>query len=163
MPKRSAGLLPYRIRDRVVEVLIGHPGGPFWASKDDGAWSILKGEYADGEDPWETAQREFTEETGLAPPAGPRIDFEPVRQPSGKVLTAFAVRGDFDITDISDARSNTFEIEWPRGSGRMREFPEVDRVQWFSVAQARDKLLTGHRVILDRLMAVAALSDLREG
>ena len=78
MPKRSAGLLPYRIHDGVVEVLIGHPGGPFWASKDDGAWSILKGEYADGEDPWEAAQREFTEETALAPPAGPRIDFEPV-------------------------------------------------------------------------------------
>ena len=157
MPKRSAGLVPYRIRDRIVEVLIGHPGGPFWASKDDGAWSILKGEYVDGEDPWETAQREFTEETGLAPPAGPRIDFEPVRQRSGKVLTVFAVRGD---VDISDARSNTFEIEWPRGSGRMGEFPEIDRVQWFSVAQARDKLLAGHRVILDRLMA--SLSDMRE-
>jgi predicted NUDIX family NTP pyrophosphohydrolase len=159
MPKRSAGLLPYRIHDGVVEVLIGHPGGPFWASKDDGAWSILKGEYADGEDPWEAAQREFTEETALAPPAGPRIDFEPVRQPSGKVLTAFAVRGD---VDISDARSNAFEIEWPRGSGRMRKFPEIDRVQWFSVAQARDKLLAGQRVILNRLMADAALSDMRE-
>jgi predicted NUDIX family NTP pyrophosphohydrolase len=159
MPKRSAGLLPYRIHDGVVEVLIGHPGGPFWASKDDGAWSILKGEYTDGEDPWEAAQREFTEETALAPPAGPRIVFEPVRQPSGKVLTAFAVRGD---VDISDARSNTFEIEWPRGSGRMREFPEIDRVQWFSVARARDKLLAGQRVMLDRLMADAALSDMRE-
>ena len=88
MPRHSAGLLPYRVRDDVVEVLIGHPGGPFWAKKDDGAWSILKGEYVDGEDPWEVAQREFTEETGLAPPAGPRIDFEPVRQPSGKVLTS---------------------------------------------------------------------------
>src|ERR1700741_5528818 len=110
MPKRSAGLLPYRIRDRVGQVLIGHPGAPFWASKDDGAWSILKGEYIDGEDPWETAQREFTEETGLAPPAGPRIDFEPVRQARGKVLIAFAVRGDVDVTD---AQSNTFEIEGP--------------------------------------------------
>jgi predicted NUDIX family NTP pyrophosphohydrolase len=158
MPKRSAGLLPYRIRDGVVEVLIGHPGGPFWASKDDGAWSILKGEYADSEDPWEAAQREFTEETGLAPPAGPRIDFQPVRQPSGKVLTAFAVRGDVDVSDV---RSNTFAIEWPKGSGRMREFPEIDRVQWFSVARARDKLLTGQRPILDRLMADAALSDMR--
>ena len=149
MPKLSAGLLLYRVRDGVVEVLIGHPGGPFWAKKDDGAWSILKGEYGDGENPWEVAQREFTEETGLAPPAGPRIDFDPVRQPSGKVLTVFAVRGDVDITD---ARSNTFEIEWPKGSGRMREFPEIDRVQWFSVPQARVKLLTGHRPILDRLM-----------
>jgi predicted NUDIX family NTP pyrophosphohydrolase len=157
--KRSAGLLLYRIRDGVVEVLIGHPGGPFWTKKDDGAWSILKGEYGDGEDPWEVAQREFTEETGLAPPAGPRIDFDPVRQPSGKVLTAFAVRGD---VDIADAHSNTFEIEWPRGSGRMREFPEIDRVQWFSLAQARVKLLTGHRAILDQLMAHPDLSGLAE-
>jgi predicted NUDIX family NTP pyrophosphohydrolase len=146
----SAGLLPFRIRDDVVEVLIGHPGGPFWAKKDDGAWSILKGEYVDGEDPWEVAQREFTEETGLAPPAGEPIAFDPVRQPSGKVLTAFAVHGDIDV---GDAHSNTFEIEWPRGSGRMRAFPEIDRVQWFCVAQARAKLLTGHRPILDRLMA----------
>ena len=150
MPKFSAGLLPYRVRDGVVEVLIGHPGGPFWARKDDGAWSILKGEYAEGDDPWEAAQREFIEETGLKPPTGARLEFEPVRQPSGKVLTVFAVNGDVDVTD---ARSNTFEIEWPRGSGRMREFPEIDRVQWFSVAQARVKLLKGHRVILDRLMA----------
>jgi predicted NUDIX family NTP pyrophosphohydrolase len=157
VPPQSAGLLPYRVRDGVVEVLIGHPGGPFWVNKDDGAWSIVKGEYADGEDPWTAAQREFTEETGLMPPAGPRIDFDPVRQPSGKVLTAFAVHGDMDVTN---AQSNTFEIEWPRGSGRMREFPEVDRVQWFSVAEARAKLLKGHRVILDRLMAT--LPALRE-
>ncbi|HEY7050984.1 MAG TPA: NUDIX domain-containing protein [Mycobacterium sp.] len=153
MPKRSAGLLLYRIRDGVTEVLIGHPGGPFWARKDDGAWSILKGEYGDGEEPWDVAQREFFEETGLKPPAGPRLEFEPVRQPSGKVLTAFAVRGDLDVTD---ARSNTFEMEWPKGSGRMREFPEIDRVQWFSVDEARVKLLTGHRVILDRLTAQLA-------
>jgi predicted NUDIX family NTP pyrophosphohydrolase len=132
-----------------VEVLLVHPGGPFWARKDDGAWSILKGEYEDGEDPWAAAQREFTEETGLEPPTGPRIDFEPVRQPSGKVLTAFAVLGDVDVTD---AHSNTFEMEWPKGSGRMREFPEVDRVQWFSASEARTKLLNGHRVILDQLL-----------
>jgi predicted NUDIX family NTP pyrophosphohydrolase len=157
--KRSAGLLLYRIRDDVVEVLIGHPGGPFWAKKDDCAWSILKGEYTDGEDPWDVAQREFTEETGLTAPAGPRIDFDPVRQPSGKVLTIFAVRGDLDITD---AHSNTFEMEWPKGSGQLREFPEVDRVQWFSVAQARVKLLEGHAAILDRLMTQTGLSGLRE-
>jgi predicted NUDIX family NTP pyrophosphohydrolase len=157
--KLSAGLLPYRIRDGVVEVLIGHPGGPFWAKKDDGAWSILKGEYTAGQDPWQAAQREFTEETGLLPPAGPRIDFDPVRQPSGKVLTAFAVRGDLDISDV---HSNTFEIEWPKGSGRLREFPEIDRVQWFSVVQARVKLLKGQRVILDYLMAHSSMSGLRE-
>jgi predicted NUDIX family NTP pyrophosphohydrolase len=157
--KFSAGLLPYRVRDGVVEVLIGHPGGPFWARKDDGAWSILKGEYTDGEEPWDAACREFTEETSLPPPVGPRIDFAPVRQPSGKVLTAFAVLGDVDVTD---ARSNTFEMEWPKGSGHLREFPEVDRVHWYSVAQARVKLLTGHRVILDWLMRDPGLAGLRE-
>ena len=93
MPKLSAGLLLYRVRDGVVEVLIAHPGGPFWARKDDGAWSIPKGEYTPGEDPWAAAQREFEEEVGSAPPAGPRIDLAPVKQPGGKVVTAFAVPG----------------------------------------------------------------------
>jgi len=159
MPQRSAGLLLYRVRDGVAEVLIGHPGGPFWARKDDGAWSIPKGEYTQSEDPWQAAQREFAEEIGLASPAGPCIAFEPVRQPSGKVLTAFAVRGDLDIRN---ARSNTFELEWPRGSGKLRQFPEVDRVGWFSVAQARVKLLKGHLAVLDQLMAHPDLVGLRE-
>lgn len=160
MPKLSAGLLLYRAGDGVVEVLIAHPGGPFWARKDDGAWSIPKGEYDDGEDPWTAAQREFAEELGLPVPDGPRTDFGPVRQPSGKVVTAFAVRADLDTTD---ARSNTFEMEWPRGSGKVREFPEVDRVSWFPVAQARAKLLKGQRVFLDRLMAHPDLAGLSEG
>jgi predicted NUDIX family NTP pyrophosphohydrolase len=160
LPKLSAGVLVYRTRDRVVEVLIAHPGGPFWARKDDGAWSIPKGEYADGDDPWSAAQREFGEELGLPVPAGPRVDFGPLKQPSGKVVTAFAVRGDLDVTD---ARSNTFELEWPKGSGRMREFPEVDRVAWFPVAQARTKLLKGQRAFLDQLMAQPELTGLTEG
>ena len=160
MPKLSAGVLVYRTRDRVVEVLIAHPGGPFWARKDDGAWSIPKGEYADGDDPWSAAQREFGEELGLPVPAGPRVDFGPLKQPSGKVVTAFAVRGDLDVTD---ARSNTFELEWPKGSGRMREFAEVDRVAWFPVAQARTKLLKGQRAFLDQLMARPELTGLTEG
>ncbi|HUB57408.1 MAG TPA: NUDIX domain-containing protein [Mycobacterium sp.] len=160
MPKLSAGLLLYRVRDDVVEVLIGHPGGPYWARKDDGAWSIPKGEYAQGEDPWAAAQREFEEEIGLPPPAGPRIEFPPLKQPSGKIITAFAVRGDLDL---ADAQSNTFELEWPRGSGRVQTFPEIDRVDWFPVARARTKLLSGHRLVLDRLMADASLADLREG
>jgi predicted NUDIX family NTP pyrophosphohydrolase len=160
VPKLSAGLLLHRVRDGVVEVLIGHPGGPFWARKDDGAWSIPKGEYIDDEDPWETAQREFEEEVGLAPPAGPRIDLGAVKQPSGKVVTTFAVQGDVDVTD---AHSNTFELEWPRGSGHVQVFPEVDRVDWFSVALARVKLLKGHRPFLDRLMAQPSLTGLREG
>jgi predicted NUDIX family NTP pyrophosphohydrolase len=160
MPKLSAGVLLYRIRDGVVEVLIAHPGGPFWARKDDGVWSIPKGEYTDGEDPWTVAQREFSEELGLPVPAGPRIDFGPLKQPSGKVVTAFAVQGDLDITD---ACSNTFELEWPKGSGRTQEFPEVDRVGWFSVAQARTKLLKGQRAFLDRLMIDPELAGSAEG
>jgi predicted NUDIX family NTP pyrophosphohydrolase len=159
-PKLSAGVLVHRTRDGVVEVLIAHPGGPFWARKDDGAWSIPKGEYADGDDAWAAAQREFGEELGLPVPDGPRVDFGPLKQPSGKVVTAFAVRGDLDVTD---ARSNTFELEWPKGSGRMREFPEVDRVVWFPVAQARTKLLKGQRAFLDQLMAQPELAELAEG
>lgn len=160
MPKLSAGLLLYRERGGVVEVLIAHPGGPFWARKDDGAWSIPKGEYDDGDDPWSAAQREFSEELGLPVPPGPRIDFGPVKQPGGKVVTAFAIRADLDITET---RSNTFELEWPRGSGRMREFPEIDRVGWFPVAQARRKLLKGQRAFLDRLMTHPDLADSNEG
>ncbi|HXO79230.1 MAG TPA: NUDIX domain-containing protein [Mycobacterium sp.] len=160
MPKLSAGLLLYRIRDGVVEVLIAHPGGPFWARKDDGAWSIPKGEYTQDEDPWAAAQREFEEEVGSVPPAGPRIDLAPVKQAGGKVVTAFAVPGDLDA---ADAHSNTFELEWPRGSGQMRAFPEVDRVEWFPVAQARAKLLKGQLALLDQLMADASLAGLREG
>ena len=149
MPKLSAGLLLYRIAGGDVEVLIGHPGGPFWARKDEGAWSIPKGEYVEGEDPWAVARREFEEETGKPPPEGPRIDFAPVRQPSGKVITAFAVRGDLDL---EGTYSNTFTLEWPKGSGTIREYPEIDRVEWFSVAAARSKLLKGQRPLLDRLL-----------
>ncbi len=160
MPKLSAGVLLYRTNDGVVEVLIAHPGGPFWARRDDGAWSIPKGEYTDGEDPWEVARREFQEELGLAVPAGRRIDFGALKQPSGKVITVFAVEADVDVTD---AHSNTFEIEWPKGSGKLREFPEVDRVGWFTVARARAKLLKGQRPFLDRLMAHPALAGSPEG
>lgn len=148
MPKLSAGLLLFRDHDGVLEVLLGHPGGPFWARKDDGAWSIPKGEYVNGEDPWAAAQREFAEEIGKPVPAGPRIDFEPVRQPGGKLVTAFAVRGDLDP---EGAVSNTFTLEWPRGSGTFKEFPELDRVAWFDLETARTKLLKGQLPLLDRL------------
>ncbi|WP_322860830.1 NUDIX domain-containing protein [Mycobacterium europaeum] len=160
MPKLSAGVLLYRTRDGVVEVLIAHPGGPFWARKDDGAWSIPKGEFADGEDPWVAAQREFSEELGLSVPAGPRLDLGQLKQSGGKVVTAFAVRGDLDVTG---ARSNTFELEWPKGSGTVREFPEVDRVGWFTVAQARAKLLKGQLGFLDRLTAHPDVTASHEG
>jgi predicted NUDIX family NTP pyrophosphohydrolase len=150
MPKLSAGLLLYRVADGVVEVLIGHPGGPFWARKDEGAWSIPKGEYLEDEDPWAAAQREFLEELGKPPPEGPRFDFAPLKQPSGKIITAFAVRGDLDLDGTF---SNTFELEWPKGSGKVREYPEIDRVGWFSVAQANEKLVKGQRPLLERLTA----------
>jgi predicted NUDIX family NTP pyrophosphohydrolase len=153
MPKLSAGLLLYRITDGSVEVLIGHPGGPFWAKKDEAAWSIPKGEYTDGEDPWAAARREFEEELGKPPPDGPRIDFPPLKQPSGKIITAFAVRGDLDLEGTV---SNTFTLEWPKGSGNVREYPEIDRADWFCVPAARSKLLKGQRPLLDRLVDVLA-------
>lgn len=146
----SAGLLLYRRVGNSVDVLIGHPGGPFWARKDEAAWSIPKGEYTDDEDPWAAAQREFVEEIGLPVPAGPPFALPPVKQSGGKVVTAFAVEGDLDV---SDSKSNTFEMEWPKGSGRLREFPEIDRVAWCSVEQARVKLLKGQRPLLDALIA----------
>jgi predicted NUDIX family NTP pyrophosphohydrolase len=139
----------YRAADAGVEVLLGHPGGPFWARKDDGAWSIPKGEYTDDEDPWTAAQREFREELGLDAPAGPRFDMAPVKQPGGKIITAFAVHGDLDVTD---SKSNTFELEWPKGSGKVKEYPELDRVAWFAIADARSKLLKGQLPLLDQLV-----------
>jgi predicted NUDIX family NTP pyrophosphohydrolase len=150
MPKRSAGLLLYRDGVDRLEVLIAHPGGPFWARKDDGAWSIPKGEYVADEDPWCAAQREFTEEVGLPVPSGVRVDLGEVRQSGGKYVRAFAVCADLDVVA---AQCNTVEMEWPRGSGRMLEFPEVDRVEWFPVQQARDKLLKSQVPFLDRLLA----------
>ena len=148
MPVLSAGLLLHRRVGEVTEVLIGHPGGPFWARKDDGAWSIPKGEYDSGEDPWAAAQREFAEELGCPAPDGPRSDLGTVKQPGGKLVTAFAVAADLDISAV---RSNTFTLEWPKGSGRLQEFPELDRVAWLPLTDAHTKLLKGHRVFLERL------------
>ena len=150
MPRMSAGLLLYRIGADGVDVLIGHPGGPFWARKDEAAWSIPKGEYTDEEDPWAAARREFVEEVGLPVPDGPRIALPPVKQSGGKIVTAFAVAADLDVTD---SVSNTFELEWPKGSGKIRVYPEIDRVGWFSIAEARSKLLKGQRPLLDSLIA----------
>lgn len=149
MPRLSAGILLHRDAGPGIEVLIGHPGGPFWARKDDGAWSIPKGEYTSGEDPWAAAQREFAEELGMAVPAGPRLALGEARQPSGKILTVFAVHADLDLGGF---RSNTATVEYPRGSGRVLEFPELDRVGWLATEQARAKLLAGQRTFLDRLL-----------
>jgi predicted NUDIX family NTP pyrophosphohydrolase len=150
MVARSAGLLLYRMSaEGVVEVLLAHPGGPFWARKDAGAWSIPKGEYEPSDDALAAARREFREETGLDPPAGDPLLLGERRQPSGKWVTAWALAGDVDVTR---ATSNTFELEWPRGSGTVREFPEVDRVEWMTVDQARGKLLKGQVPFLDVLV-----------
>lgn len=149
MPVLSAGLLLHRRRGNTLEVLIGHPGGPFWAGRDEAAWSIPKGEYCPADDPWEAARREFAEELGSPAPEGPRLDLGAARQPSGKILTVFAVAADMDI---SAARSNTVTLEWPRDSGRLLEFPEIDRVAWLPLDQAHAKLLKGQRVFLDRLV-----------
>lgn len=156
MPKQSAGLLLYRrtaVRD-AVELLVVHPGGPFWKNKDDGAWSVPKGEYDDGEEPWLVALREFEEELGQPAPFGHPIDLGVVRQAGGKKVQCFAVEGDLDITEV---RSNTFTMPWPPKSGRMEEFPEVDAAAWVSPDVARTKLLKGQVPFVDAL--VAALSD----
>ena len=150
MPILSAGLLLPQHRGGTIEVLIGHPGGPFWARKDEGAWSIPKGEYTSGEDPWVAARREFAEEVGCPAPDGPRLDLGTIKQPSGKMLTVFAVDAGLDIGNF---RSNTFTLEWPKGSGHLQEFPELDRVAWLPVQQAEAKLLKGQRIFLDRLIS----------
>jgi predicted NUDIX family NTP pyrophosphohydrolase len=158
MGANSAGLLLYRIcPGGAVEVLIAHPGGPFWARKDDAAWSVPKGEYLAGEDALDAAYREFEEEVGLTPPDGRVIFLGELRQPGGKRVSAWAIEGDLDVTNSS---SNTFAIEWPRGSGAIREFPEVDRVEWVSVDQARRKLVKGQAPFLDALLGtIAAATD----
>ena len=145
--KRSAGILLYRQTHGRLEVFLVHPGGPFWSKKDDGAWSIPKGEYDEAEDALAVAKREFQEETGFEVPED-GVPLLPVRQPSGKLISAWAVPGDVDAGAI---RSNTFSLEWPPKSGRTTEYPEVDRAAWFDVPRARMKLLPGQRAFLDQL------------
>jgi len=147
MPKTSAGLLMYRRAAGGVEVFLVHPGGPFWAKKDAGAWSIPKGEYLPGDDPLDAARREFEEETGIVP-AGEFAELGSIKQPGGKVVTAWAFEGDADPAAI---RSNTFTLEWPPKSGNHREFPEVDRAEWFTLDAAAEKILKGQLGFLQRL------------
>jgi predicted NUDIX family NTP pyrophosphohydrolase len=147
--KRSAGLLLHREASGRIEVFLVHPGGPFWARKDDGAWSIPKGEFEEGEDPLEAAKREFCEETGVVVTG----EFQPLaslKQRSGKIVYAWMIKGDVDPARL---KSNTFSTEWPRGSGRVQEFPEVDRGEWFDLARARRKILQGQLPFLDQLEA----------
>ena len=146
MSKKSSGLLAYRCRAGHVEVFLVHPGGPYWARKDDGAWSIPKGEFT-AEDPLEAAIREFIEETGFET-EGPYTALAPIRQPSGKLIHAWAFEEDYDPVAI---RSNTFSMEWPPGSGMEREFPEVDRAEWFPIEKAREKIIRGQAGFIDEL------------
>jgi predicted NUDIX family NTP pyrophosphohydrolase len=149
MPKRSAGLLLYRLRGGAPELFLIHPGGPFWAKKDDGAWSIPKGLYDEHEDPLAAARREFKEETGFAVD-GACLDLGEFRQPGGKIVRAFALAGDADPARMT---SNSFALEWPPKSGRLQEFPETDRAGWFAPDEARKKLVKGQIAIVGALLA----------
>jgi len=148
--RRSAGILLYRVAAGGPEVLLVHPGGPFWAKKDLGAWSIPKGEYEPDEDPRACALREFEEETGSAPSPGELADLGTVKQKAGKVVQAWALEGDLDPAGI---QSNTFSMQWPPRSGRMQEFPEVARAEWFDLDQARQRINPAQAAFLDRLMS----------
>jgi predicted NUDIX family NTP pyrophosphohydrolase len=148
MPARSAGILLFRRGAAGPEVLLVHPGGPFWARKDHGAWSIPKGEHGDDEAPLDCARREFAEETGTVLPEGALVALGEVRQRGGKRVLVWAAEGDLDPASV---RSNTFEIEWPPRSGRRQEFPEIDRAAWFGLEEARERLLAAQAPFLDRL------------
>ena len=148
--KQSAGLLMYRKRGEVLQVLLVHPGGPFWAKKDLGAWSIPKGEFGEDEDALKAARREFEEETGFLP-TGQFVRLGVIKQPSGKLIHAWAFEGDLDARKI---KSNKFSIEWPPQSGKQKEFPEVDRAEWFAVDTAREKIIMGQVSFIDELQRV---------
>jgi predicted NUDIX family NTP pyrophosphohydrolase len=154
MKKRSAGILMYRRTGPELEVLLVHPGGPFWAKKDLGAWSIPKGEFEEREEPLAAAEREFCEELGVEPgvafPDGAFLDLGVLVQPSRKEIIAWAVEGDFPVAAL---KSNTFEMEWPPRSGKKKRFPEVDRAEWFDLAEARRKILRGQVEFIERLLA----------
>lgn len=148
MSVRSAGILLYRFNEGNLQVMLVHPGGPFWAKKDNGAWSIPKGIYEEGENPLAAAKREFQEETGQEVD-GDFIDLGELKQPSRKIVQAWALEHDLDTSRII---SNTFSLEWPPKSGAVREYPEVDRGRWFNVQEAREKILKGQLEFLDRLV-----------
>ncbi|MCH0562472.1 MULTISPECIES: NUDIX domain-containing protein [unclassified Streptomyces] len=147
-PRRSAGLLLFRRTGDGLDVLLGHMGGPFFARRDAGAWTIPKGEYEDGETPWDAARREFREELGLEPPDGTAVALGEVRQRNGKLVTAWAMEADLDPAAVVPG---TFRMEWPPRSGRLREFPELDRVAWFGLDRARTVIVSAQAAFLDRL------------
>jgi predicted NUDIX family NTP pyrophosphohydrolase len=152
--KRSAGILLYRRRGAEAEVLLAHPGGPFWSKKDLGAWFIPKGQLEGDEEPLAAARREFREEVGSEPPSGEPLELGCVKNKNGKLILAWALEGDLDLTTF---KSNTFSLEWPPRSGKMQEFPEVDRVSFFSLAEAAVKLHPAELPLLERLVTLAQL------
>jgi predicted NUDIX family NTP pyrophosphohydrolase len=147
LPKTSAGILLFRRSGDGIEVLLGHPGGPFWKKKDTGAWTIPKGLIASGEEPLEAAKREFAEETGHTP-RGEFVSLGDAKQPGGKIVHVWTAEDDWNAEEL---KSNSFQMEWPPRSGRQQSFPELDRAAWFSMAEARDKILKGQLVFLSRL------------
>ena len=153
MLKHSAGLLMYRFRGGVLEVFLVHPGGPYWAKKDLGAWSLPKGEYTPDEDALAAARREFTEETGF-PAEGEFLPLTPLKQPSGKIIAAWAFQGDCDPEAV---KSNTFSMEWPPRSGSQQEFPEIDRAGWFTLEEAKVKIIKGQKRFLEELEKILSL------
>ena len=155
MPKRSAALLLYRWRRGGLEVLLVHPGGPFWAKRDLGAWSLPKGEIEPGEDAQSAALREFAEETGTVPPVSDLLDLGEIRQKAGKIVQAFAAEGDLEPASV---RSNLIEIAWPPRSGRTMTIPEIDRAEWLGLAEARERILPAQVPLLDRLAGMVVES-----
>jgi predicted NUDIX family NTP pyrophosphohydrolase len=153
MAKKSAGLLMYRIRNKTLEVFLVHPGGPFWSKKDLGAWSIPKGEYDPDEETLEAAKREFKEETGLEP-QGDFRELTPIKQKGGKVVSSWFFQGDCNPESV---RSNNFSLEWPSKSGKFVEFPEIDRAAWYTIQEAREKILKGQTPFLDELLGILRL------
>lgn len=149
MARRSAGILMYKLDGQNLKVLLVHPGGPFWAKKDLGSWSVPKGEYAEGEDPRAAAIREFAEETGSVINADDLLPLGEIKQRGGKVVTAWALGGELDAAELV---SNTFEMEWPPKSGKIQRFPEVDRADWFEPELARQKLVSSQSELIDRLV-----------
>ncbi len=155
MARCSAGILMYRLRGPSLEVLLGHPGGPYWAKKEEHVWSIPKGEFSKEEDALTAARREFEEETGF-PVGGNGIPLTPLKQPSGKIIYAWAVEGDLDAASV---KSNTCAVEWPPRSGRLIDVPEIDRAEWFSPVCAREKLVKGQVGFVDELLSLLGVED----
>jgi predicted NUDIX family NTP pyrophosphohydrolase len=153
MPRKSAGILLYKIENKILKIFLVHPGGPFWAKKDDGAWSIPKGEFDDGEDPLDAAKREFEEETGIKI-SGAFLELKPIRQKSGKIVYAWAVEGDVDVSKIE---SNEFEMEWPPRSGKMKSFPEIDKTAWFDLNEAGKKIIEAQLSLIRELETIVEM------